>query len=263
VHFRYRTGSQSPWNDMGDLPITYSNTDLGGAPYPFASGQVWPDDYNSVNGGPSLGFINENSVKLYLPLGITQISVEATVNYKANLTDANNVAITDKDPSNNTVETSFTVLAHPSQACTVPNDWFDICKKYPQVCFPMKECQTPGCIIFGFDPETCPMCSGPLDVIVSLPDDYRVIAYTKDNREVARSKPLEKAIRVGEKTYNQQLVFESKKGESYVFKLVSEKGQRGKIAIKPDIQIRKIEKILLSPDYTKKIAPLGDRPLTK
>lgn len=253
VHFRYRANNQSSWIDIGDLPVTYSASD--GA---FATGNLWPDSFASV----SSGFTGDNSIGFSLPDGAIQVSVEATVSYAPNQTDPNGNAIVDTSPDNNKLETSFTVQSPAS--CTLPPPIppiGNICKIHPSICHPM-QCQTPGCVIIRIDPENCPMCGGgPIEVIVSLPADYRVVAYAKGDREVARSIPLQKAMRVGGKTYNQRLVFESQKDESYTFKVLSNKGRFGKAPIKPDVQIRRMENIRKLPGSAG--APLGGRLLTK
>jgi hypothetical protein len=260
VRFRYHTGTQSTWTDLGNVPVTYSASDLGGIPYPFASGQAWPDDYASV----SSGFADSNSLEFFLSSGVTQISVEAKVDYNPNQTDPNGNAITDRDPSNNTLETIFSA-APPAQTCTLGPTFTDLCKLNPRICNFVATCNTPGCIILVVDPGQCPMCGGilNLDVTVSLPGDYRIVVYTKDNREVARSLLLEKNVSAGGKTYNQKLAFEAKKGETYSFKAIAVKERVGKAAIKPDFQIRKMENIRMAPNTIKKIAPVIEKPLTR
>lgn len=253
VHFRYRTASQPSWVDIGDLPVTYVASDG-----PLASGELWPDSFGSV----SSGFTNGNSIEFVLPSGDAQVSIEATVNYGPNQTDPNGNAIVDTNPGDNTLETTFN--AQLPASCTLPPPpTLNICKLSPAICN-IRVCNTPGCVILKIDPENCPMCGGgPIEVIVDLPPDLSVIAYTRDNREVARSAPLGKAVRVGDKTYSQKLVFESQKGESYSFKVVSQKGQFGKVLIKPDIQIRKIGDIRKLPDGAIKRAPIGGRVLIR
>lgn len=258
VHFRYHANNQPSWIDIGDLPATYSASD--GA---FATGNLWPDSFASV----SSGFSGDNSIGFSLPDGAIQVSIEATVNYAPNQTDPNGNAIVDTSPGNNKLETSFTVQSPTS--CTLPPPTpqiVDICKVHPKLCWPihLTECHTPGCgiEIINIDPGNCPVCGGGLlEVIVSLPADYRVVAYAKGDREVARSILLQKVMRVGGRTYNQKLVFESKKDESYTFKALSNKRRFGKAPLKADIQIRKMENIRKSPGSAG--APLGGRLLTK
>jgi hypothetical protein len=227
VHLQYHTNTQLSWTDIGDLTVTHTAGDGD-----FVTGSAWPDEYPSV----SNGFANENSLEFSLPAGVTQVAVRASVNYVPNQTDPNNNAIVDTTPGDNALETSF-VAAAPA-TCTIKPPVLDICKLHPAICHPI-ECQGPGCIIIKFDPETCPQCGvGPIEVITSLPPDYVLVAYTKAGREVARSTQL---ARSGAGASKQRLAFDSKKGESYSFKVISVKGIKGKFdkaLIKPDIQIR-------------------------